>query len=101
MSGGEGEGVDITGSKKIKMMHFGAWRDCDVASGLLCSEFRKGVQVEGCGGEEVVLSEALELTVVMMNHLRARIVPRRENNCENASAAIDPGTMYKQNKSSM
>lgn len=81
LEGGEGEGVDITGSREIKMMPFGAGRRICPALGLgmlhleyfvanLVREF-EWKQVEG---EDIDLSERLELTVVMKNHLRAKIV---------------------------
>uniref|UniRef100_A0A1D1YKK2 Cytochrome P450 89A2 n=1 Tax=Anthurium amnicola TaxID=1678845 RepID=A0A1D1YKK2_9ARAE len=82
LPGGEGHGVDITGSREIKMMPFGAGRricpglvlallhlECFVAN--LVREFEwKGVE-----GEVVDLSEELEFTVTMKNPLRASISP--------------------------
>ncbi|XP_010934623.1 cytochrome P450 89A2 [Elaeis guineensis] len=83
LAGGSGEGVDITGSKEIKMMPFGVGRRICPGLGLamlhleyfaanLVKEF-EWKAVEG----EVDLSEKLDLTVVMKNPPRARILPRR------------------------
>ncbi|XP_042480087.1 cytochrome P450 89A2-like [Macadamia integrifolia] len=81
--GDEGEGFDITGTKEIKMMPFGAGRRICPGLGLavLHLEFfvanlirdYKWTAVEGVG---VDLSETLEFTVVMKNPLQAHISPR-------------------------
>ncbi|XP_008797181.2 cytochrome P450 89A2-like [Phoenix dactylifera] len=83
LAGGSGEGVDITGSKEIKMMPFGVGRRICPGLGLAMLHLEYFVAnlvrdfewkaVEG----EVDLSEKLDLTVVMKNPLRARILPRR------------------------
>ncbi|KAJ6845117.1 cytochrome P450 89A2-like isoform X1 [Iris pallida] len=84
LSGGSAEGVDITGSRAIKMMPFGVGRRICPGLGLamlhleyfvanLVREFRW----EAVDGEDVDLSEKLEFTVVMKNPLRARLIPRR------------------------
>ncbi|CAD6212300.1 unnamed protein product [Miscanthus lutarioriparius] len=84
LSGGDGEGVDITGTREIRMMPFGAGRR--ICPGLnvatlhleffvanLVREF-EWRQVEG---EEVdVEGEKAEFTIVMANPLQARLVPR-------------------------
>lgn len=93
LEGGAGEGMDITGGKEIKMMPFGAGRricpgrqlailnlEYFVANLVREFEWKKGVE-----GEEVDLSEKMELTVVMKNHLKARIVPRRGNKSASSS----------------
>ncbi|XP_072996086.1 cytochrome P450 89A2-like [Typha latifolia] len=83
LEGGEGEGVDLTGSKAIKMMPFGAGRRMCPGMGMamlhlhffvanLVKEF-EWLPVEG---KEVDLAEIPEFTVVMKNPLRAHIVPR-------------------------
>ncbi|XP_072996084.1 cytochrome P450 89A2-like [Typha latifolia] len=83
LEGGEGEGVDVTGSREIKMMPFGAGRRICPGLGLamlhlqffvanLVREF-EWLPVEG---KLVDLAEILEFTVVMKNPLRAHIVPR-------------------------
>nr|QWK52358.1 cytochrome P450 89A6-1 [Isatis tinctoria] len=81
---GEEEPVDITGSRGIKMMPFGAGRRICPGIGLamlhleyyvanMVKEF-EWKEVEGC---EVDLTEKLEFTVVMKHPLKARAVPRR------------------------
>ncbi|CAA7406678.1 unnamed protein product [Spirodela intermedia] len=85
LPGGEGEGVDITGSKEIRMMPFGVGRR--ICPGMsfalfhlkffvsnLVGEFRW----EAADGGEVDLSETPELTVIMRNPLRACISSRRK-----------------------
>ncbi|KAJ0969082.1 hypothetical protein J5N97_021959 [Dioscorea zingiberensis] len=78
------EGVDVTGSREIKMMPFGVGRRICPGLGLavlhleyfvanLVREF-EWREVEG---EEVDLAEKPEFTVVMKHPLRARIIPRR------------------------
>ncbi|EOA35055.1 hypothetical protein CARUB_v10020166mg [Capsella rubella] len=81
---GEEESVDITGSRGIKMMPFGAGRRICPGIGLamlhleyyvanMVREFEwKEVQ-----GHEVDLTEKLEFTVVMKHPLKALAVPRR------------------------
>lgn len=83
MAGGEGEGVDITGSREIKMIPFGVGRR--ICPGLrlallhleyfvanLVREFEWDV----IDGEEIDLSEKPQFTVVMKNPLKARLSPR-------------------------
>ncbi|KAJ4979328.1 hypothetical protein NE237_010108 [Protea cynaroides] len=81
--GKEGEVIDITGNREIKMIPFGAGRRICPAVGLaihhleyfvanLIREF-KWTAVEG---DDIDLSEKLEFTVVMKNPLRAHITPR-------------------------
>ncbi|KAI3414347.1 uncharacterized protein J3R85_016338 [Psidium guajava] len=81
--GGEAGGFDITGSREIKMMPFGAGRRICPAYGLamlhleyfvanLVWLFQWGTEA----GEEVDLSEMQEFTIVMKNPLRAQISPR-------------------------
>lgn len=87
LAGGEGDGMDITGSREIKMMPFGVGRRICPGLGLamlhleyfvanLVREF-EWTEVEG---EKVDLSERWGLTVGMKNHLRAKIVARRRKN---------------------
>ncbi|XP_020114996.1 cytochrome P450 89A2-like [Ananas comosus] len=85
LEGGEGEGVDITGGREIRMMPFGAGRRICPGMGLallhleyfvanLVKEFEWKPAAEG---EEVDMTEKLEFTVVMKTPLRARILPRK------------------------
>uniref|UniRef100_A0A1J3JNX0 Cytochrome P450 89A2 n=2 Tax=Noccaea caerulescens TaxID=107243 RepID=A0A1J3JNX0_NOCCA len=81
---GEKEAVDITGSRGIKMMPFGAGRRICPGIGLAMLHLEYYVanmvrefewkEVQGC---EVDLTEKLEFTVVMKHPLKARAVPRR------------------------
>ncbi|KAJ4979055.1 hypothetical protein NE237_009835 [Protea cynaroides] len=81
--GKEGEVMDITGNREIKMIPFGAGRRICPAVGLalhhleyfvanLIRDF-KWTAVEG---DDIDLSEKLEFTVVMKYPLRAHITPR-------------------------
>lgn len=87
LPGGEGEDVDITGSREIKMMPFGVGRRIcpGLALALLHLEFFVANLVKefqwkpAAEGEEVDLTETLELTVIMKHPLRARITPRPSN----------------------
>ncbi|XP_039157003.1 cytochrome P450 89A2 [Eucalyptus grandis] len=85
--GGGAGGFDITGSREIKMMPFGAGRRICPASGLAMLHLEYFVanlvwlfQWQAVAGEEVDLSEKLEFTVVMKNPLRAQICPRNSGN---------------------
>nr|CAB3476324.1 unnamed protein product [Digitaria exilis] len=84
VDGGEGCGVDITGSREIKMMPFGAGRrmcpgytlgthHAEYFVARMVSEF----QWLPAADEEVVdMAEAADFTMVMKHPLRARIIPR-------------------------
>ncbi|RCV39891.1 hypothetical protein SETIT_9G006900v2 [Setaria italica] len=84
LPGGEGEEVDLTGSKEIKMIPFGAGRRVcpGMALALLHLEYfvanlvREFKWLEA-DGEDVDLTEKLEFTVVMKRPLKARAVPLR------------------------
>ncbi|XP_031493875.1 cytochrome P450 89A2-like [Nymphaea colorata] len=83
MPGGEGEDVDITGTREIKMIPFGAGRRICPGMGLAVLHLQYYVanlvrkfQWLVVEGEEVDLTEKVELTVVMMHPLRARLAPR-------------------------
>ncbi|KAM1054656.1 hypothetical protein ACFX2I_001982 [Malus domestica] len=76
-SGGE-EGFDLTGSREIKMMPFGAGRRICPASGLAVLHLEYFVanlvwkfQWRAVEGDDVDLSEKQEFTVVMKNPLQA------------------------------
>ncbi|KAF8660381.1 hypothetical protein HU200_057963 [Digitaria exilis] len=86
MDGGEGAGVDLTGSREMRMMPFGAGRricpglglamlhlECFVAT--LVSEF----EWRAVAGVGVDLAERPEFTVTMDRPLRARVVRRRRD----------------------
>lgn len=81
--GSYNEVFDITGSREIKMMPFGAGRRICPASGLAMLHLEYFVanlvwhfQWKPVEGDDVDLSENLEFTVVMKNPLRVRICPR-------------------------
>ncbi|WOK92894.1 Cytochrome P450 [Canna indica] len=87
MEGGEGEGVDITGSKEMKMMPFGAGRRICPGMGMAMLHLQYFVanlawKLEWTAGvgEEVNLSEKEEFAVVMKNPLRVSVVPRLRRN---------------------
>ncbi|XP_010941086.1 cytochrome P450 89A2 [Elaeis guineensis] len=83
LAGGPGEGVDMTGSREIKMMPFGVGRRMCPGLGLamlhlefFVANLVREFEWKAVEGEEVDLSEKLEFTVVMKYPLRARIFPR-------------------------
>lgn len=78
------EVVDITGSREIKMMPFGAGRRICPGYGLailhleyFVANLAREFEWKSVEGEEVDLSEEFEFTTVMKYPLRARILPRR------------------------
>ncbi|KAH0762134.1 hypothetical protein KY290_018207 [Solanum tuberosum] len=83
VEGSDNEGFDITGSREIKMMPFGAGRRICPAYALAMLHLEYFVanlvwhfQWKPVEGDDVDLTEILEFTVVMKNPLRARICPR-------------------------
>ncbi|XP_059667447.1 cytochrome P450 89A2-like [Cornus florida] len=72
--GGEAGDFDITGSREIKMMPFGAGRRICPALGLALLHLEYFVGGEG----DVDLSEKQEFTFVMKNPLRVQLSPRTE-----------------------
>ncbi|KAM4069403.1 hypothetical protein ACJW30_12G088600 [Castanea mollissima] len=85
LSGGDGggEAFDITGSREIKMMPFGAERRICPASGLAIRHLEYFVanlvlnfEWKVVDGDEVDLSEKHEFTMVMKNPLKAHLSPR-------------------------
>ncbi|KAL6127136.1 hypothetical protein ACLB2K_075179 [Fragaria x ananassa] len=83
LSGGEGEGVDITGSREIKMMPFGVGRRICPGLGLVVLHLEYFVanlvwkfEWKTVEGEDVDFAEKQEFTVVMKNPLKAHISPR-------------------------
>lgn len=92
LPGGEGEDVDLTGGKEIKMMPFGAGRRVcpGMALALLHLEYFVANLVREfdwreVAGDEVDLTEKLEFTVVMKRPLKAIAVPLRGDR----SAAVE------------
>jgi cytochrome P450 len=82
LPGGEGKNVDLTGSREIKMMPFGAgWRMCPgVDVSLLHLEWFVANMVrefewKEVPGQPVDFAEKLVLTMVMARPLRAMVVP--------------------------
>uniref|UniRef100_A0ACD5WL88 Uncharacterized protein n=1 Tax=Avena sativa TaxID=4498 RepID=A0ACD5WL88_AVESA len=84
LEGAEGHGVDITGSREIKMMPFGAGRRmCPGYSlGIHHAEYFVARMVRELewrppvDGEEVDMAETLDFTTVMKHPLRARVFAR-------------------------
>ena len=86
LPGGDGEGVDVTGSREIRMMPFGVGRRICAGLGIamLHLEYFVAVLVKDfewkeVPGDEVDFAEKPEFTVVMAKPLRARLVPRSRN----------------------
>ncbi|XP_077248197.1 cytochrome P450 89A2-like [Tasmannia lanceolata] len=80
----EGEEVDITGSREMKMIPFGLGRRICPGMGLailhleyFVANLVREFEWKAKDGEEVDLSEKQEFTIVMKNPLRAIIIPRR------------------------
>ncbi|KAF3968808.1 hypothetical protein CMV_007349 [Castanea mollissima] len=78
-----GEAFDITGSREIKMMPFGAGRRICPASGLAILHLEYFVanlvwnfDWKAVEGDEVDLSEQQKFIVVMKNPLKAKLCPR-------------------------
>ncbi|KAJ6851124.1 cytochrome P450 89A2-like isoform X1 [Iris pallida] len=79
------EVVDMTGSREIKMMPFGAGRRICPGMELAMLHLQffvanmvKEFEWKQVEGEDVDLTEKLEYTVVMKNPLRVRLVPRKK-----------------------
>ncbi|XP_039128151.1 cytochrome P450 89A2-like [Dioscorea cayenensis subsp. rotundata] len=85
MKGGEGEGVDITGNKGIKMMPFGVGRRIcpGLTLALLHLEYFvanliKEFEWKAVDGKEIdLIQEKSEFTIVMKNTFHARVTPRK------------------------
>ncbi|XP_012699749.1 cytochrome P450 89A2-like [Setaria italica] len=80
LDGGEGYGVDITGSREIKMMPFGAGRRMcpGYAVGMHHAEYLVARMVREREWRPAVdMAEALDFTAVMKHPLRARISARK------------------------
>jgi cytochrome P450 len=84
LEGAEGHGVDITGTREIKMMPFGAGRRMCPGYSLamhhaeyfVARMVRELQWLPPVDGEEVDMAETLEFTTVMTHPLRARVVAR-------------------------
>ncbi|XP_037417244.1 cytochrome P450 89A2-like [Triticum dicoccoides] len=84
LAGGDGDGVDITGTKEIKMMPFGAGRRICPGLGVatmhleyLVENLVRAFYWRAVEGEEVdVVSEEAQFTVVMKKPLCVRLVQR-------------------------
>ncbi|CAL5007834.1 unnamed protein product [Urochloa decumbens] len=82
LAGGEGEDVDLTGSREIKMMPFGAGRRIcpGIDAALLHLQWFVAILVtefewSEVPGEPVDFAERQEMSVVMRRPLRAKVVP--------------------------
>uniref|UniRef100_A0A453JDS8 Cytochrome P450 89A2 n=1 Tax=Aegilops tauschii subsp. strangulata TaxID=200361 RepID=A0A453JDS8_AEGTS len=77
LPGGDGEGVDVTGSREIRMMPFGVGRRICAGLGVamlhleyLVAKLVKEFEWQEVAGDEVDLTEKPEFTVVMAKPLR-------------------------------
>ncbi|XP_062201438.1 cytochrome P450 89A2-like [Phragmites australis] len=84
LPGGDGEGVDVTGTKGIRMMPFGVGRR--ICSGIdiamlhleyFVANMVREFEWKEVAGDEVDFAEKSEFTTVMKKPLRPRLVPRR------------------------
>lgn len=85
LGGSQAVAVDITGSKEIKMMPFGAGRRICPGYGLAMLHLEYFVanlvwrfEWENDGVDDVDLSEKQEFTIVMKHPLKARLSPRSD-----------------------
>ncbi|RCV11309.1 hypothetical protein SETIT_2G175600v2 [Setaria italica] len=84
LPGGDGEGVDVTGTKGIRMMPFGVGRRICAGIGVamlhleyFVANMVREFEWQEVPGHEVDFAEKNEFTVVMKKPLRPRLVPRR------------------------
>ncbi|GJM91217.1 hypothetical protein PR202_ga07573 [Eleusine coracana subsp. coracana] len=84
LPGGEGDGVDVTGSREIRMMPFGAGRRICAGLGVamlhleyFVANLVREFEWKEVPGHEVDLTETQEFTTVMKKPLRPILVPRR------------------------
>jgi len=84
LPGGDGEGVDVTGTKGIRMMPFGVGRRICAGLGIamlhleyFVANMVREFEWQEVPGEEVDFAEKNEFTTVMKKPLRPRLVPRR------------------------
>ncbi|WVZ59582.1 hypothetical protein U9M48_009702 [Paspalum notatum var. saurae] len=83
LAGGDGEGVDVTGSREIKMMPFGVGRRICAGLGIamlhleyFVANLVREFEWKEVPGDEVDFTETREFTTVMKKPLRARLVRR-------------------------
>uniref|UniRef100_J3N431 Cytochrome P450 n=2 Tax=Oryza brachyantha TaxID=4533 RepID=J3N431_ORYBR len=83
LPGGDGEGVDVTGSKGIRMMPFGAGRRICAGLGVallhleyFVANLVKEFEWKEVAGDEVDFAEKGEFTTVMAKPLRAQLIKR-------------------------
>uniref|UniRef100_A0A0E0BCM8 Cytochrome P450 n=1 Tax=Oryza glumipatula TaxID=40148 RepID=A0A0E0BCM8_9ORYZ len=81
--GGDGEDVDVTGSREIRMMPFGAGRRICAALSVamlhleyFVANMVKEFEWKEVAGDEVDFAERLEFTTVMAKPLRVRLIKR-------------------------
>ncbi|CAA6669808.1 unnamed protein product [Spirodela intermedia] len=86
LPGGEGEGLEITCRKEIKMLTFGAGRRAcpalDLAMlhlGYFVADMVREFEWNAVNGEDVDMSEQMEFTIVMKTPLKATLLPRARN----------------------
>jgi cytochrome P450 len=86
LPGGDGEGVDVTGTKAIRMMPFGVGRRICAGLGIAMLHLEYFVanmvleyEWKEVPGDEVDFAEKNEFTVVMKKPLCPRLVPRRSH----------------------
>jgi len=84
LEGGDGAGVDVTGTKAIRMMPFGVGRRICAGLGVamlhleyFVANMVREFEWREVPGEEVDFAEKSEFTIVMKRPLRAHLVPRR------------------------
>ncbi|XP_062206202.1 cytochrome P450 89A2-like [Phragmites australis] len=84
LPGGDGDGVDVTGTKGIKMMPFGVGRRICAGLGIamlhleyFVANMVREFEWQEVPGDEVDFAEKSEFTIVMKKPLRPRLVPRR------------------------
>uniref|UniRef100_A0A0D3HFK8 EF-hand domain-containing protein n=1 Tax=Oryza barthii TaxID=65489 RepID=A0A0D3HFK8_9ORYZ len=83
LAGGDGEGVDVTGSREVRMMPFGVGRRICAGLGVamlhleyFVANLVKEFEWKEVAGDEVDLTEKNEFTTVMAKPLRAQLVKR-------------------------
>ncbi|KAJ1267284.1 hypothetical protein BS78_07G044700 [Paspalum vaginatum] len=96
LPGGEGEDVDLTGTREIKMMPFGAGRRVcpGIEAALLHLEWFVGNLVREfewseVPGQPVDFAERQEMSVVMRNPLRAKVAPCMLQQAASLSTYVD------------